>query len=200
MRELLIATHNQGKIKEIERLLEGLPLKLLSMDDAGFESGFRVEEVGETFEGNALIKAFTCGKCSGKLTLAEDSGIEVDALGGAPGVLSARYAEGSDADRNAKLLEAMKNAPDAQRGAQYRAVVAIYDPERGDKLRLTEGLCRGRIERAPEGNMSFGYDPIFRYDDTGKVGGMMTIEEKNAVSHRGRAFAKAREVLLKEFV
>ena len=132
------------------------------------------------------------------LTLADDSGIEVDALGGAPGIQSARYAAGTDADRNTKLLDAMKDVPAEKRVARFVTVIAIYDPPSGNVRTCREEVF-GQITPEPRGERPFGYDPVFLYDEAGKTGGEMTIEEKNRYSHRGRALAKAREILLAEF-
>lgn len=200
MRELLIATRNKGKRPEIVAALAGMPFQLLSLEEAGIPLDFEVEEIASTFEGNAIIKAFLYGKRSGKLTLAEDAGLEVNTLQGRPGVMSARYAEGSDDDRNRKLLAELSGIPYEERGAQFRAVVAIYDPERGDKIRTCEGTVKGHIIGEPRGSNGFGYDPIFSSDELGKTGGEMTLAEKNRVSHRGKALMKAREILMREFV
>src|SRR3989344_9119233 len=200
MRELLIATRNKGKWPEIVAGLAGMPFRLVSPDDAGVPTDFTAEESATTFEGNALIKAFVFGKHSGKLTLAEDAGLEVDTLGGRPGVMSVRYAKGSDEDRYRKLLSELSGIPYAERGAQFRVVVALYDPERGDKVRTCEGIVQGHIVGEPRGSNGFGYDPIFYSDELGKTSGEMTLIEKNRVSHRGRALAKAREILLAQFV
>jgi len=199
MCELLIATHNRGKLVEIEKLLAGVPVKLLTVDDVGFQPDFRVDEVGETFEGNALIKAFICGKKSGKLSLGEDSGLEIDALGGRPGVQTKRYAEGTSDNGYAKIFAELADVPDEKRGAQFRSVIALYDPAT-DKVRICEGIARGKITHEAHGTNGFGQDPIFRYEENGKVGGEMSTDEKNAVSHRAKSLAKVRDILLSEFV
>lgn len=199
MRQLLIATHNRQKLAEMQSLLGDMPFTLLTVDDAGFDPDFRVDETAETFEGNALIKAFICGKKSGLLTLGEDSGLEIDALGGRPGVYTKRYAEGTSDNGHAKIFAELENISDSERGAQFHSVVAIYDPAT-DAVRVCEGIARGKITREARGTNGFGQDPIFEYEGTGKTGGEMSSEEKNAVSHRAKAFAKAREILLKEFV
>lgn len=199
MRELLIATGNKGKFPEITGKLESVPFTFLNLNDLGYPEGFEVEEPGHTFESNAIVKAMTWGKRSGKLTLAEDSGLVVDALDGRPGVYSARYAQGTDLDRIHKVLGEMEAVPDAKRSARFQTVVAIYDPEREDKIRLCDGVVEGAITREPFGTNGFGYDSIFRFNDTGRTGGEMTLEEKNAVSHRGKALVKAKEILLAEF-
>lgn len=198
MREMLIATHNKGKIPEMENGLSGLDFRFLTMDDTDIDPSFRVDEVGETFEGNALIKAFICGKKSGKLTIADDSGVEIDALGGEPGVMSARYAEGTDKKRYEIVLEKMQNVADEKRTAKFVSVIALYDPV-SDKVRTTRGECLGRITREPKGERGFGYDPIFFADELGKTYAEATLEEKQSVDHRGKALKKMRE-LLKEFV
>src|SRR3989338_3865107 len=199
MRELLIATHNSGKLAEFEHLLAGTPFRLLSMSDTSIDPAFRVDEVGQTFEGNALIKALICGKKSSMLTLGEDSGLEIDALGGRPGVLTKRYTEGTPDNGHAKIFAELANVHDDRRGAQFRSVIALFDPST-DTVQLCEGIARGSITRAARGPNGFGQDPIFLYDECGKTGGEMSLEEKNAVSHRAKALAKAREILLKEFV
>lgn len=199
MRALLIATRNEGKMPEMRHALEGLPFTLLDVNNVPALDGFEPEESGTTFEENAIIKAKEYGTRANMLTLADDSGIEVDALSGAPGVKSARYASGTDADRNAKLLNAMKDVPEEKRTARFVSVIAIYDPI-NDRVHTCEADVYGRITREPRGTRLFGYDPIFLYDEAGKTGGEMTVEEKHGYSHRGRAIFKAREILLAEFV
>ena len=198
MRELLIATRNKGKMPEIRHALEGVPFSLIDINDLPALAGFEPEETGATFEENATIKARGYGERAGLLTLADDSGLEVEALGGAPGVKSARYAPGSDADRNKKLLAAMEDVPDGMRNARFVSVIAIYDPKTGI-IHTCDGVSTGRIIRGQKGTRLFGYDPVFLYDEGGKTGGEMTIEEKNAHSHRAKALRKAREILLAEF-
>lgn len=198
MKELLIATGNKGKFPEIVAKLSGVPFQFLNLRDVNVPEGYEVEESAQTFEGNAIIKAMTWGHKTGKMVLAEDAGLEVDALDGRPGVYSARYALGSDKDRYEKLLDEMKDVPDDQRGAQFRAVVAIYDPNT-EKIRTCDGVFRGRILREPHGDNGFGYDPVFFSDELDKTSAEVTLEEKNAVSHRGKALGKAKEILVKEF-
>ncbi len=199
MRPLLIATRNKGKLVEIEHALHGAPFELVSVNDVPALEGFEPEETGRTFEENAVLKAKAYGERAAMLTLADDSGLEVDALGGAPGINTARYAPGTDADRYHKLLAALENVPDGERGAQFVAVVALYDPRTGTS-RTCEGAARGRIMREPHGTGGFGYDPVFFYDDMGKTGGQSTTEEKSKVDHRGKAMEKAREILGTEFI
>lgn len=199
MRELVIATRSKGKWPEMVAGLSGMPFTLLSLDEAGIPADFTVEENASTFEGNALLKAFLYGKKSGKLTLAEDSGLEVDVLSGRPGVLSARYAPGSDEDRYRKLLQELSGYQYEERGAQFHTAAAVYDPER-DKVHTSEGIVRGHIIGEPRGGGGFGYDPIFFCDEIEKTLAEATPAEKNRVSHRGRALVKVRDALLKEFV
>lgn len=197
MRELLIATGNKGKMPEILAALGEIPFKTLSLADLGVPSD--VEEPAETLEGNALIKAFFYAKQTGKLTLAEDTGLEVDALGGAPGVKTARYAEGGDDARNQKLLRELADVSDEKRTARFRTVVAIYDPE-GGKVRTCKGECSGRILREYRGDKSFGFGPLFFVDELDKTLSEVETYVRNSVSHRGRALKEARQILLTEFV
>ncbi|QQG37552.1 MAG: RdgB/HAM1 family non-canonical purine NTP pyrophosphatase [Candidatus Kaiserbacteria bacterium] len=194
MRELLIATRNPGKVAEIKAALQGLPLTFVSLEDT--DAG-DVEETGATLVENAVLKARVYGDWTGKLAIADDSGLEVDALNGAPGVASARYAK-SDSARIDKLLRELASVPEARRTAKFRSVIAIHDPAIG-KTAVAEGSAEGHILSARRGEQGFGYDPIFLYDEARKSGGEMSREEKNAVSHRGKALAKARE-LLKQYI
>lgn len=197
MRELLIATNNKGKLAEMRILFGGAPFVLLGLEDVGIS--LDIMEPATTFEGNAIIKAMTYGKLSGKLSLGEDSGLEIDALGGRPGVYTKRYAEGTPDNGHAKIFAEMNDVPDELRGAQMRSVMAIYDPTT-EKIRICEGIARGTVTREAIGTNGFGQDPIFRYKENGKTGGVMTTEEKNAVSHRAKALGKAKEILIAEFV
>ena len=194
MRKLLIATHNKAKLEEMREHLKGLPFNVIGMDDTGIAKEWRVEEVGETFEGNALIKAIITGKKSGLLTIADDSGVEVDALHGEPGVRSARYVEGDDVSRYIAILEKMEDVPDDARGAKFVSVIALYDPMT-DNVCVTRGECEGRITREPKGERGFGYDPIFYVEELGKTYAEATLEEKMRVDHRGKAIDKMRLVL-----
>jgi XTP/dITP diphosphohydrolase len=198
-RKLLIVTGNMGKFPEIVDVLKGLPLEFVNLTDLGYPPDYEIDESAMTFEGNAIIKVMTAGKHSGLLALADDSGLEVDALGGRPGIFSARYAPGTDADRRLKLLGELKDIPNDRLGAQFRCVVAIYDPD-SEKVKTCEGIYRGRIVREERGTNGFGYDPIFYNDDLGKTNAEMSLEEKNSVSHRGMAVRKAMEILSKEFL
>lgn len=199
MRKLLVATRSKGKFPEMVSLLEGLPFEMVSLNDApGLPRDYEVEEPAMTFEGNAIIKAMTFGNKTGLLALAEDSGLEVDALSGRPGVYTARYAPGSDKDRYMKLLRELEDVPEEERTARFRAVAAIYDPET-EKIRTCEGVYEGSIAAEPKGEEGFGYDPVFYNKELGKTNAHMTREEKNAVSHRGKALQKARRILEEEF-
>lgn len=197
MKELLIATANQGKLKEIRSLLAGFPFKIVGLEDVQITKD--VDEPAHTFEGNAIIKAMMYAKWSGLLTMAEDSGLEIDALHGMPGVFTKRYAADTPDDGHSKIISEMEHVKEEDRGAQFRSVVAIYDPAT-EKIRTCEGVARGKITHEPKGTNGFGQDPIFCYDDVGKTGGEMTREEKNAVSHRGKVLTKAKEILLQEFI
>jgi XTP/dITP diphosphohydrolase len=190
-RKLLIATRNAGKAREYRELLAALPLEVTWLDAEGI--ALDVEETGETFAANAVQKATTYARASGLWTWADDSGLEVDALGGAPGVYSARYAgpNASDSDRYRKLLDALAGVSWDKRAARFRCVVAMATPEgdvppHGD-VRTTEGACEGVIAFGPLGNNGFGYDPIFYLPDRGVTMAQLPPEEKHAISHRGRA-------------
>jgi XTP/dITP diphosphohydrolase len=139
------------------------------------------------------------GKAAGKLTLAEDSGIEVDALGGMPGVQTARFSKTDTTAPYAALIRAMKNVPEGERTAQFHSTVVIYDPT-SDKVRSVHGINSGRVAIEPKGDRGFGHDPVFYYDNGEKTGAEISEDDKNMISHRGRAMKKAREVLLAEFV
>ncbi len=191
--ELLIATHNRGKLREYQELLAGLPLTLSTLDDVGI--GEEVEESGATYAENARLKAEAYARQSGRLTLADDSGLEVDALGGEPGVRSRRYAgEGkSDAERNEYLLARLRDVPANARAARFRCVIAIAEPD--GRLWLSEGTCEGEIAFEPRGKNGFGYDPIFILREDGRRMAELSPEEKNRLSHRARAAQGAREIL-----
>lgn len=194
--KLLIATHNQGKVREYRALLADLPLEVTYLDAEGIT--FEAEEHGATFEANALLKARAYAQASGLLTWADDSGLEVDALQGAPGVLSARYGAPEitdDAGRFRLLLAHLAGVPEAGRLARFRCVVALAEPH--GAAHTVEGVCEGRIALAPRGAHGFGYDPVFLVASTGFRLTMAELEpaQKNALSHRGQAARRAREVL-----
>lgn len=194
MRKLLVATHNQGKIREYAELLADLPLTVVSLADAGISRD--VEETGATFEENARLKAETYAAWSGLWTWADDSGLEVDALDGRPGVYSARYAGvgASDRDRYLKLLDELEELQPENRGARFRCVVALTIP--GGATHTVEAEVPGLITDQPRGSYGFGYDPIFYLPDHGATMAELPPQVKNRISHRGQAAAKAREVLL----
>jgi XTP/dITP diphosphohydrolase len=191
--KLLVATHNQGKVREYRELLAGLPLEVTYLDAEGIT--LAVAETGQTFAENAQLKATTYARASGLWTWADDSGLEVDALGGAPGITSARYAgEGaSDADRYRKLLDALTGVPWARRAARFRCVVALATPD--GAIHTCDGVCVGVIAFGPAGSNGFGYDPVFYLPDRGQTMAQLPPEVKNAISHRGRA-ARAAQAML----
>jgi XTP/dITP diphosphohydrolase len=190
---LLIATHNRGKLREYQELLTGLPIELVTLDDVGIRDD--VEETGETFVENARVKATAYARASGLLTIADDSGLQVDALGGEPGVCSKRYAgEGkSDADRVEFLLAKLRDVPAGKRTARFRCAIAIASPI--GKVSETDGTCEGEIAFAPRGINGFGYDPVFYMAERGKTMAELPAEEKNKISHRARASESAKKIL-----
>ena len=191
--KLLIATNNPGKIREYQELLADLPLELTSPAQEGLD--IEVAETGESFAENARLKAIAYAKASGLLTLADDSGLEVDALGGEPGIRSARYAgEGaSDEERYQLLLERLEDVPWEERTARFRCVIAVATPDR--EVYTAEGSCEGIIAFEPEGEHGFGYDPIFYLPEYGKTMAELPPEVKNKISHRAKAAQKTREFL-----
>ena len=198
-RKLLIATRSAGKFPEIVAMLHDLPFALVNLNEVDhIPHDYEVEEPAMTFEGNAIIKAMTFGKHTGLLTLADDAGLEVDALGGRPGVHTARYAPGTDEDRYRKLLQALRDVPDEHRTARFRAVIAVYDPTT-DKVRTCAGVYEGTITREPSGSGGFGYDPVFYSAELHKTTAAMELDEKNAVSHCGKALKITRNILQNEF-
>lgn len=190
---LLIATANKGKLLEIKEILEGIPFEIKSSSEMGINND--VPETGNTFQENAQIKAETIGRKINKLTLAEDSGLEVDALSGRPGIYSARYISGSDEDRVNKVLEELKGIPNEKRTARFICVAALYDP-RTQKTEFFEGVSRGVITQKPAGVNGFGYDPIFYNLDLNKTNAQASLEEKNLVSHRARSLNKIKKFLI----
>lgn len=193
-RLLLVATRNQGKLRELRRLLAGAPYRLVSLDEAGIET--EVEETGATLEENAALKARAYCLLSGLPTLADDSGLEVEALGGAPGVHSSRWAGqgATDADRIAFLLRKLENVKGPWR-ARFRCVIAVAWP--GEAVELYEGVCPGVIVPKPRGEGGFGYDPVFYLPELGRTMAQLSPEEKDRVSHRGRAAREALKGLLR---
>ena len=192
--DFLIATHNMKKRAELERILKPIGVRVLLAEEAGVELT-DVEETGVTFEENAFLKADSGCKESGMPCIADDSGLAVDALDGAPGVYSARYAgeHGNDEKNNELLLKNLFDIPMDKRTARFRTVVTCAFPD-GTYFQV-DGCCEGRILRAPEGSGGFGYDPLFWYAPFEKTFASLTPEEKNAVSHRGKAMRKFAEEL-----
>jgi XTP/dITP diphosphohydrolase len=191
--ELFLATRNEGKIREIGELLKECETSLTSLRD--YPDAPKVVEDGQSYRDNALKKARFLAKWTGKLTLADDSGLEVDYLKGKPGVLSARYA-GSGADdrgNNRKLLRELKGVPPEKRGAVFRCVMALVAPW-GD-VEVVEGECRGQIGLEEKGERGFGYDPLFVIPRFGKTVAELTPAAKNRLSHRGKALRKLKKVL-----
>ncbi|HID86772.1 MAG TPA: XTP/dITP diphosphatase [Anaerolineae bacterium] len=193
MTRLLIATNNPGKLREYENLLADLPLTLTWPGQEGIE--LEVEETGESFRENAILKARAYARASGLLTLADDSGLEVDALGGEPGILSSRYAgpEADDEDRMRLLLRKLEGVPWEERTARFRCVIALATPQ--GEVWTTEGSCEGIIAFEPRGEHGFGYDPVFYLPQFGKTMAQLPPELKNRISHRARAAEKARAIL-----
>jgi XTP/dITP diphosphohydrolase len=191
MRDLLVATTNRGKFVEVRAQLRSLPLRILSLQD--LTSPPAVVEDGESFEENALKKARTLAEFSGLMTLADDSGLEVDALGGGPGIHSARYAgaEGDDERNNQKLLDALANVPQRKRTARFVCALALWLPgaKPGSEWIARES-CEGEIAFAPTGCLGFGYDPLFFFPPMGKTFGELERDTKATVSHRGKALGK----------
>ena len=193
MRALLVATDNAGKLREYRQLLSGLPLAIVSPADKSLR--LDVAEVGTSFADNATLKAVAHARASGLLTLADDSGLEVDALGGEPGVRSARYAGAGadDAARISFLLSKLRDVLWAARTARFRCVIALTQPE--GHVFLAEGCCPGYIALAPEGRHGFGYDPVFYLPSVGKTMAQLAPAEKNRLSHRAAAARAARPTL-----
>jgi XTP/dITP diphosphohydrolase len=197
---LLIATGNAGKLREYRALLDGLGWELVSPGEIGL--AVEVSESGGDYAENAKIKAASFAEASGLVSLADDSGLEVDALGGEPGHLSARYAgpQADDTQRFSRLLERLRGVPLAKRGARFRCLIAVARPS--GETELFEGECQGVVAEAPRGETGFGYDPIFYLPERGCTLAELSLSEKNAVSHRGAAARKARpflEELLREY-
>jgi XTP/dITP diphosphohydrolase len=198
--KLLVATTNMGKKAEFAKLMQGLPVDLTTLKEMGIQGD--IEENGATYAENALLKARGYAAATGLLTLADDSGLEVDALGGDTGVLTARYAgEGAtDAQRSTLLLRNLEGVPDECRTARFRCVIALAWPSeagREERTELTEGVCEGRITHAPRGTYGFGYDPVFYLPEYGCTMAELPAEVKNRISHRARAAAAAIEILIR---
>lgn len=190
---LLIATHNQGKIKEIRTHLSSLPLNIISLDDLGIDAEY--QETGPTFAANARGKALYYGRFNQGLVLAEDSGLEIEALKGAPGVYSARFAgpEASDEDNIQKVLALLQGIPFPQRKARFICWLTLAQNQQ--IITEIQGKVEGYITEAKKGKYGFGYDPIFYYPPWQKTFAELTPEEKNQISHRGRALTQLQKFL-----
>jgi XTP/dITP diphosphohydrolase len=192
---LLLATTNQHKIVEFRAILSGIPCIVVSPHDLGLD--VRIQETGSTFAENAVLKAIAYAEASGLPALADDSGLEIDALNGEPGIYSSRWA-GEDVpypERFRMLFERLSDVPEASRTARYRCVIAIAGPAPFGLYDVVEGTLEGRIAHAPAGNGGFGYDPIFLVPDLNSTVAQMTAEEKHRISHRGKAGAAAAAIL-----
>jgi XTP/dITP diphosphohydrolase len=208
---LLLATANQGKLRELRAILHGLPVELVGLADAGLGAPPEVAETGETFLENALLKARAYAAWSGLAAVADDSGLEVDALGGAPGVRSARYAGvgASDQANLDKLLAELRGVPPERRTARFRCIAVLVDPatrgsgglrERSgsppaERHWQTEGVWEGRLLEAPRGSGGFGYDPVFLPDGWTVTSAEVDQATKDAASHRGKAFRALRPAI-----
>ena len=192
---MILASNNAAKLREMRELLSDLRIEVLSQREAG--CGFEVEETGSTFEENARLKAEAVARATGEAAVADDSGLMVDALDGAPGVYSARFTgshEDSDDDRNLYLLECLRDVPEGKRTAKFVSCVCCILPD--GRYIETRGECSGSIGYAERGENGFGYDPLFLSDDyPGKTTAELSPEEKNGISHRGRAMRKLKEEL-----
>lgn len=200
-RPLVFATRNPGKLAELRQLLPGIDV--LSTDEAAHQLGIRIPEViedADTFEGNAIKKAREIAEATGFPALADDSGLEVDALDGAPGVFSARYAgeHAGDAANNTKLLAALVGVPTEKRTARFRCVLALADAAGalGAEVLTTAGVAEGLILEAPRGTGGFGYDPLFLFPELGQTFAELGIGTKGDLSHRARAMREMRPKLL----
>lgn len=185
MKELVVATGNKGKLREFGELLQGVVETILSPAD--FPGFPEVEEDGDTFEANAIKKAMSAARFTGKPVLADDSGLSVDYLGGRPGVHSARFAgeKATDADNNALLLRELHGVPPEQRGAAFHCVIALCFPD--GSCQTFDGSLPGVVLEAPRGSGGFGYDPLFLVPEYGQTFSELPMEIKNSISHRGRA-------------
>ncbi len=190
---ILIASHNDGKVDEYRALLKSQGCELVSLNQVGIAE--KVPETGHTFAANALQKAREYARRADLVTLADDSGLEVDALGGAPGIYSARFAgpEATDEERCVRLLEKLDGIPIERRTARFRCAIALVMPK--GSARVVQGVCEGYIAQAMHGEYGFGYDPIFVLPSLGRTMAELTTEEKNRLSHRALATQKASLIL-----
>lgn len=193
-KKVVIATSNHGKLLEIRQILRSVPLELISMGEY-WNSQVEIEETGSTFEENALIKAQWVYNKSGLWALADDSGLEVDALDGKPGVLSARFAgvNAGAEENNRKLLNELKNTPASDRSARFRCVMVLKTAP--DRCLFSEGICEGRIGFEPHGSNGFGYDPLFFPERLDRTFAQLSSDEKHELSHRAKALKSLVEKL-----
>lgn len=189
IKKLVFATKNKNKLAEISKILHGKGIEL-----CGVEGDFNPEETGATFAENAYIKAFEAAKVMNMPAFGDDSGLVADALDGRPGVYSSRYAE-NDQKRISRLLEEMKNVPQGSRTARFVCAMCVVSPQ-GEVLFSCEGICEGFITESPKGSGGFGYDPVFYVPEKNSTMSELTMDEKNTVSHRGKALKKIIEWLL----
>lgn len=188
--QIVLATRNLKKAREIKEILKGLKVEFLSLKN--FPEIKEIKEKGKTFSENATLKARAVTRFTKKISLADDSGLEVDVLGGKPGIYSARFAR-NDRERNRKLLRLLKDIPVNKRGATFRCTVAIASPD--GKVRVVEGRYRGKIAFKKRGKAGFGFDPIFIASRYNKTFAELGLEIKNRISHRAQAFRKAKKLL-----
>ena len=196
MKQIVFATKNNGKIKEVKQILSDLPFEIVSMLDAGITVD--VVEDGKTFEENAVIKALEISKVSGNITLADDSGLEIDFLNKQPGVLSARYLGENTPyiEKNNHILHLMKDVPEKQRAARFVCAIAAVFPN--GKVLTAIDTIEGIIAQQIKGENGFGYDPIFFVPELGKTTAELSSEQKNAISHRGKALQKMKQLLMQQ--
>lgn len=194
MTKLVIATKNKNKIKEIRDLLKDLSLEVIGLEEGDWPVPKIVED-RKSLKENAIKKAKAVARATGELTLADDSGLEVDVIDGQPGIYSSRFAgeNATDRDNNMKLLQVLKDIPIARRTAQFRCAVAIAQNPKN--IEVVEGVCRGVIGLEERGNSGFGYDPLFVYPDYNKTFAELGLGVKNKVSHRARALEKAKLII-----
>ena len=195
-RRLLLASANPGKLRELRAILDGVPVELVGLAEVGKGPAPEVEETGATFLANARLKARAYAAWSGLAAVADDSGLEVDALGGAPGVRSARYAGAGASDRANldKLLGALQDVPPGRRTARFRCAAVLFDPDSGQEW-TAEAAWAGRVTDAPRGAGGFGYDPVFVPDGWDRTSAEVDQATKDAVSHRGKAFRALRPAI-----
>ncbi len=195
MQNIVVATRNKDKYNEIKEILKDMPFEVISMDEAGVDLTADIEETGKTFEENALIKAKKVCELTGEITIADDSGIEIDYLGGAPGIYSSRFGgkDATDFEKNKQILEMLEGVPFEKRSARFTCAIAAAYPD-GNHF-VVKGSCNGYIGYEPKGSNGFGYDPIFFVPEYGMTTAQMKPEEKHKISHRGNAL----RLMLNEF-